>query len=107
MLATLIWTRRGVGSSCQTGKIAALLISLFFVFDLLLYNIIKWPYQHKHSKSVQFNEPVEHSLKCNYERCNKCGLSWETLVYNSVSLGVSGYFVNALLWTECMLYIHV
>ena len=32
MPATLIWWRRSLGSSCQTGKMAALLNSLFFVF---------------------------------------------------------------------------
>ena len=35
MPATLIWSRRSIDSSCQTGKMAALLNSLFFVFNIL------------------------------------------------------------------------
>ena len=34
MPATLIWPRRSLGSSCQTGKMVALLNSLFFVFKI-------------------------------------------------------------------------
>ena len=35
MPATLIWKRRSLGSSCQTGKMAALLKSILFVFKIL------------------------------------------------------------------------
>ena len=51
MPATLILPRRNMGSSCQTGKIAALLNSLFFVFKIsflpkyrVIYSdyIVKW-----------------------------------------------------------------
>ena len=34
MSATVIWLRRSIGSSCQTGKMAALLNSLLFVFKI-------------------------------------------------------------------------
>ena len=34
MPATLIWPRRSLGSSCQTGNMSALLNSLFFVFKI-------------------------------------------------------------------------
>ena len=34
MPAMLIWPQRSLGSSCQTGKMAALLNSLFFAFKI-------------------------------------------------------------------------
>ena len=34
MSATVNWPRRSIGSSCQTGKMAALLNSLLFVFKI-------------------------------------------------------------------------
>ena len=51
MPATLIWPQRSLGSSCQTGQMAALLNSLFLVFKISflpkyrvigLYYIVKW-----------------------------------------------------------------
>ena len=47
MPATLIWPRRSLGSSCQTGKMAALLNSLFFVSKILFlpkYHVIYYDY---------------------------------------------------------------
>ena len=51
MPATLIWPQQSLGGSCQKGKMAALLNSLFFVFKIsflpkyrVMYNdyIVKW-----------------------------------------------------------------
>ena len=47
MLATLIWPRRSIGSSCQTANMAALLNSLFFVFKISFlpkYRVIYYDY---------------------------------------------------------------
>ena len=47
MSAMLIWPRRSIGSSCQTGKMAALLNSLFFVFKISVlpkYRVIYYDY---------------------------------------------------------------
>ena len=50
MPATLIWPRRSIGSSCQTGKMAALLNSLFFMFKILFlpkYRVIYYRGRNK------------------------------------------------------------
>ena len=47
MQATLIWPRRSLGSSCQTGKMVALLNELFFVFNISFlpkYRVIYYDY---------------------------------------------------------------
>ena len=47
MPATLIWPQRSLGSSCQTGKMAALLNLLFFVFNISFlpkYRVIYYDY---------------------------------------------------------------
>ena len=47
MSATLIWPRRSIGGSCQTGKIAALLNSLLFMFKISVlpkYRVIYYDY---------------------------------------------------------------
>ena len=47
MWATVIWPRRSIGSSCQTGKMAALLNSLLFVFKISVlpkYRVIYYDY---------------------------------------------------------------
>ena len=48
MPATLIWPRRSLGSLCQTRTMAALLISLFFVFTISFlpkYRVIYYYYK--------------------------------------------------------------
>ena len=47
MPATLIWPQRSLNSSCQTGNMAALLNSLFFVFKISFlpkYRVIYYDY---------------------------------------------------------------
>ena len=58
MPATLIWPLRSIGSSCQTGKMAALLYSLFFVFKMLFlpkYRVIYYDYIVKWCSGMKCN----------------------------------------------------
>ena len=58
MPATLIWPPRSLDSSCQTGNMAALLNSLFFVFKIPFlpkYRVIYYDYIVKWCSGIQCN----------------------------------------------------